>query len=225
MCPWVNPHLHGRPARHQRAQLAPSWKAHLAAPLSREAVAALDDWFARGRPAMVCRGVDDDAGAVALSVTLPAARWYATLHFHVGRAGVARVDPPLPLSEVIGSAPPAWRAPLTDLDRAAASVGVPLSVVGTLAWQHLAAEPYVTPRSSVELLFRPGTRRQLEAILALLRDRETWDGPPLAGEVVLGWNDTVAWRDLAHGRRRVMVRSGANESVVDVERLLAGLRG
>ena len=174
---------------------------------------------------MVCRGAAGDAGAVALSVTLPAARWFATLHFRVGGAAVARVDPPLPLAEAVPSAPPGWRDPLTELDRAAASVGVPLSVVGTLAWQHLAAEPYITPRSTVELLFRPGTRGQLEAILGLLRAREAWDGPPLAGEAVLGWNDAVAWRDLAHGRRRVMVRSGANEAVVDVERVLAGLRG
>jgi phosphoribosyl-dephospho-CoA transferase len=173
---------------------------------------------------MVFRAVDDDAGTVALSVTLPAARWYATLHFHVGRAAVARVDPPLPLAEAVPSAPPGWRAHLTDLDRAAAGMGVRLSVVGTLAWQHLAAEPYVTPRSTVELLFRPGTRRQLDGVLALLRVREAWDGPPLAGEAVLGWNDAVAWRDLAQGRRRVLVRSGANEAVVDVERLLAGLR-
>jgi phosphoribosyl-dephospho-CoA transferase len=225
MCPWVYADLHGRPYRHQRAWLSPSWKVHLAAALSVEALAALGDWFARGLPAMVSRGADDDTGGVALSVTLPAARWYATVQLRVGRAAIARVAPPLPLAETLPSAPEAWRAPLDDLAHAAAGLGVPLSVVGTLAWQHLTAEPYVTPRSTVELLFRPGPRRQLDGVLALLRVREEWDGPPLAGEAVLGWNDAVAWRDLTRGRRRVLVRSAGNEAVVDVDRLLAGLRG
>ena len=58
----------------------------------------------------------------------------------------------------------------------------------------------------------------------MLRVRENWDGPPLAGEAVLGWNDAVAWRDLARGRRRVLVQGPENESVVDVERLLSVLR-
>jgi phosphoribosyl-dephospho-CoA transferase len=225
MSPRVNPDLHGRPARHQRAWLVPSWKAHLAAPLSTEALAALGEWFSRALPAMVCGGGEDGQAGLGLSVTLPSSRWHATLRFRVARAALARVGPPLPLAEAIASAPPAWRAPLIDLDRAAAGVDVPLSVVGTLAWQHLTGEPYVTPGSRVELVFRPRTRRQLEGVLALLLARDAWDGPPLAGEAVLGWNDTVAWRDLAHGRRRVLVRSGASDAVVDVERLLAGLRG
>ncbi len=224
----MNADLHGRPSRHQRAWLSPSWKLHVAAPISLEAQAALGEWFSRGLPAMVCGaagGTAGDATRVELSVTLPAARWYAALRFPVGRAAITRLAPPLPLAEAIPSAPPAWRPPLEELDRAATAEGAPLSVTGPLAWQHLTGEPYVTPRSAVELVFRPSTRQQLGAILALLRLRDGWDGPPLAGEAVLGWNDAVAWRDLAHGRRRVLVRSGANEAVVDVERLLAGLRG
>ncbi len=114
--------------------------------------------------------------------------------------------------------------PLADLDRDATAVGVPLSVVGALAWQHHTGLHYLTPRSPVELHFRPRTRRQLEGILAVLRVRDDWDGPPLAGEAVLGWNDAVAWRDLARGRRRVLVQGPDTESVVDVERLLGGLR-
>ena len=220
--------IHGRPVRHHRAWLSPSWAAHASSVLSAEARATLADWFSRGRPAMICRRLPGDPAGdpagVPLSVTLPAARWLATIRFTVGRKGIARTAPPLSLTEAIPGAPPEWRAPLASLDRAAAGVKVPLFVVGALAWQHLTGEPYLNSRSAVELLFRPRTRQQLDGILSILRVREDGDGPRLAGEVVLGWHDAVAWRDLALGRRRVLVRGAEHESVMDVERLLAGLR-
>ena len=220
--------LHARPARHDRVWLGPTWGQQASSIPSEEARAALVDWFARGRPAVVCRG---DAGErtgnaanVTLSVTLPAARWLAAIQFTVGRASIVRRAPPLPLAEAIPGAFPDWRAPLTDLDRLATSVGVPLSVVGALAWQHLTGEPYLTPRTAVELVFRPRTRPQLDGILAILRAREDRDDPALGGEAILGWDDAVAWRDLVRGRRRVMVRRAGDEVVMDVDRLLAGLR-
>jgi phosphoribosyl-dephospho-CoA transferase len=142
----------------------------------------------------------------------------------VGRGAITRTAPPVPLAEVIPAAPPDWHRPLFDLDRAAADAGVPLSVTGPLAWQHLTGEPYVTDRSSVDLLLRPRTRLQLEKVIALLRVREDGEGPRLDGAVVLGWSDAVAWRDLANGRRRVLVKGMDRESVVDVARLLTLLR-
>jgi phosphoribosyl-dephospho-CoA transferase len=173
---------------------------------------------------VVCRDDPGDATGVSLSITLPASRWNATIQFTVGRAAVVRRAPPLTLAEAMLSAPPGWLAPLSELERASAGVGVPLSVTGGLAWQHLTGERYVSARSPLDLLFRPRTREQLDRVLALLRVREDWEGPPLTGEVLLGWDAAVAWRDLAHGRRRVLVRSAGSESVVDVERLLLRLR-
>jgi len=217
-------HLHSRPTRHQRAWLSPTWLVHLVSQLSPEARATLAHWFARGHPAVVCRDDPRDTTGMSLAVTLPASRWLATIRFTLGRAAVVRRAPPLPLAEAMLSAPPAWLAPLSELERAAAGVGVPLSVTGPLAWQHVTGEHYVSSRTPVDLLFRPRTRQELERVLAVLRVREDWEGPPLAGEVILGWDAAVAWRDLAHGRRRVLVRSAERESVMDVERLLAGLR-
>jgi phosphoribosyl-dephospho-CoA transferase len=214
----------GRPCRHQQAWLSPSWAPHLATTLSPEARAALDDWFSRGHPAVVCRGERGAAPGVPLCVTLPAARWLASIRFTVGRQVVARLAEPPSLAEVVPDAPPDWRGPLAILDRDAAAVGVPLSVVGALAWQHRTGLPYVTTCTPVELRFRPRTRRDLEDVLAVLRSREDWDGPPLAGEAILGWNDAVAWRDLARGRRRILVQGADHESVMEVERLLARLR-
>jgi phosphoribosyl-dephospho-CoA transferase len=220
----VRADIHGRLAQHDRAWPGLSWQAHVTSPLSEPARAALADWFTRGRPALACRRDPEDGPGIALRVTLPASRWFASIRFTVGRSAIARTAPPVPLAEVIPAAPPDWRRPLLELDRAAAETGVPLSVTGPLAWQHLIGEPYVTDRSPVELLLRPRTRLQLEQVIALLRVREDGEGPRLGGDVVLGWSDAVAWRDLANGRRRVLVRGMDSEAVVEVGRLLSVLR-
>jgi phosphoribosyl-dephospho-CoA transferase len=213
-----------RLAQHTRAWLSPSWGAQLTSPLAPPARAALADWFARGRPAMVRRRDPGDGPGVALCVTLPASRWLASIRFTVARAVVARTALPATLSEVIPGAPPGWHRSLLDLDRAAREAGVPLSVTGPLAWQHFTGEPYVSERSSVDLLLRPRTRIQLEKVIGLLRVREDGEGPRLDGEVHLGWDGAVSWRDLAVGRRRVLVKGIDREAIVEVERLLSGLR-
>lgn len=216
--------IHRRLSQRDWAWLGLSWQAHLTSPLPEQARGALADWFTRGRPAMVCRRGPGDAPGIALCVTLPASRWLASIRFTVGRGAITRMEPPLPFAEVIPCSPPDWHRPLFDLNRAAAAAGVPLSVTGPLAWQHLTGEPYVTDRSPVDLLVRPRTRLQLEKVIALLRVREDGKGPRLDGEVLLGWSDAVAWRDLASGRRRVLAKGMDREAVVDVERLLSVLR-
>jgi phosphoribosyl-dephospho-CoA transferase len=220
----VRAEIHGRLVQHARAWLGPSWGVHLTSPLAPPARAALAEWFARGRPAMVRRRDAGDGPGVALCVTLPASRWLASIRFTTSRTAIARMALPPTLSEVIPGAPPSWHRSLLDLDRAATDAGVPLSVTGPLAWQHVTGEPYVSERSSVDLLLRPRTRAQLERMMALLRVREDGDGPRLDGEVHLGWDGAVSWRDLAMGRRRVLVKGIDREAIVEVERLLAGLR-
>ena len=216
--------LHGRLAQRDWAWLGLSWQVHLTSPLPEQARAALADWFTQSKPAMVCRRGAGDAPGIALCVTLPASRWLAAIRFTVGRGAIARVAHPAPLAEAIACSPPSWHRSLFDLARASAAAGVPLSVTGLLGWQHLTGEPYVTDRSPVDLLLRPHTRLQLEQVIALLRAREDGKGPRLDGEVLLGWSDAVAWRDLARGRRRVLAKGMDREAVVDVERLLSVLR-
>jgi len=220
----VRADIHGRLAQHDRAWLGPSWHGHLLSPAGKPARAALVDWFARGHPAMVRRRDPGEAPGVALCVTLPASRWLACIRFTVERCAIARLAPPVRLAQVIPDAPPGWHRPLFELDRSSTDAGVPLSVIGPLAWQHITGEPYVSARSSVDLLLRPRTRLQLEKVMALLRVREDGEGPRLDGEILLGWDDAVAWRDLAAGRRRVLVKGIDREGIVDVARLLSVLR-
>ncbi len=220
----MRPSLHAGPTRHQRAWLATDWLGRLRSAISADARATLDDWFGRGLPAEVTQSAPEDARLVSLAVTLPAARWLARIEILVERAAVERLAPPPLLADACTRAPAAWIPPLGDLSRTALDAGVPLSVTGALAWQFATGETYVGASTPVDLLFQPRTREALDRMLEILRAREGWSGPRLAGEVVLGWNDQVSWRDILQGRRRVLVRGTGREVVAEVAPLLAALR-
>ena len=117
---------------------------------------------------------------------------------------LADVRPPLELSDVLPSAPPAWRDGLAALTTHG---GSPWRVFGSLAWQHLHGghAALVDPATSdVDLLFTPASLAQLDAALDLLR---RFPGPPrLDGEAVFPGGLGVSWRELADNPARVLVK-------------------
>ncbi len=217
----MSPELEALPSRHDRVWLRPGWPAHAVAPLPPDTADALAEWFARGRPAVASRRGPGIGDSVALGVTLPADRGRTRIGLAVGRGAVAQVARPLPLAEAIPSAPVAWRAPLARLDEAAAAAGVSLAVYGSLSWQHQTGERYLRPTSDVDLVARPRSRAQLVRILGLLADREGGPGPRLDGEIVFGRDRAVAWREMASGRPRVLVKSDDGVGLEEVAAVVA----
>jgi phosphoribosyl-dephospho-CoA transferase len=114
---------------------------------------------------------------------------------------------PLPLAQVIVSAPPAWQTPLSELDASFAAAGLRLRVYGSLAWQHITHESYVTDQSDVDLLFKPKDRGELDVALTLLQAWEQRSGLRADGEVLLPDGAGVAWRELLRAQNRVLVKS------------------
>lgn len=200
------------PARHDLVWPREAWRRSVRGPVAPRDLGALEEWFARGRPAVACRRTAPCGDAIALGIALPARceegekRRVALL---LDPAAVARVGPPVALRDAVGSAPAAWRERLLSLDRAGRAGGVLLRVYGSLAWQHLSGVAYVTARSDVDLLAKPGTAVELRWVLELLRAREADAAPRLDGEVVLAGGRAVAWRELVAGGARILVKSGA----------------
>ncbi|WP_242346972.1 malonate decarboxylase holo-[acyl-carrier-protein] synthase [Anaeromyxobacter terrae] len=211
----------GLPARHDRVWLRPAWRDAVRGELEPPALDALEDWFGRRLPAVACRRGASCGDAIALGVALPASaagekRRMALL---VDPRAVERIGPPLSLREAAASAPAAWQERLGALDRAARDAGLLLRVYGSLAWQHLSGRRYVTERSDVDLLVEPGTHGELGSALALLRGHG--DGiPRLDGEVLLPGGRAVAWRELATGAPRVLVKSGTSVALEPARTLL-----
>jgi phosphoribosyl-dephospho-CoA transferase len=197
------------PERHDLAWLGAGWREGLASPLDRADEAAVVRWVSRGLPAVV-RRADEGAppGSLALGLALPPSEGRRRVALTVGEGAVARRARPLALSVVLPSTPAAWRAPLAALDAALRAAGAPAAVYGSLAWQHLTAEPYLREGSDVDLLVQPASAAALERALGLLQAFGAPGAPPLDGEVLLGAGRAVSWRELARGPARVLVKWG-----------------
>jgi phosphoribosyl-dephospho-CoA transferase len=213
------------PRRHDRVWLSPRWEAALAAPLAPGLAEPVAAWIAAGRSLVATRRDPARPGAVALGLALPPAAPARRIALAVDAAAVARIAPPLALGAALASAPAAWRGPLARLDAGARRAGVTLRVHGSLAWQHLAGAPYVTASSDVDLLARPRDAAALHALLALLAAADRGGGPRVDGEIILPCERAVAWRELAGGAARVLVRSADEVALLPRAVALGALAG
>jgi phosphoribosyl-dephospho-CoA transferase len=207
--------------RHDLAWLGPRWREALLAPLPPGDEALLQAWADQERPAVVCRlPASAPEGAVALGVALPGpGRRLALL---VRADALARHAGPTRLREAAGSAPEAWRPALEALDAALDAAGTPAAVFGSLAWQHLVGEPYLHPASDVDLLLHPADTGAVWAGLGVLAAR---DGERLRldGEVLLGGDRAVAWRELWRRPARVLVKSARSVELLPLAQALGAL--
>lgn len=210
------------PARHDLVWLAPRWEDALA-PLAEGPLAAARAWIARGRPAVATRGGGPAAGAVALGIALPPGGALRRIALSVERGALAAVTPPLPLSAALPSAPVAWRPRLALLEGEAAAAGLELRVYGSLAWQHLSGDPYLTAGSDVDLLVAVGDAEGLRRALRLLRARAAEEAPRLDGEILLPGGRGVAWRELARAPARVLVKSAEAAAIAPTLAVLGPL--
>lgn len=209
--------------RHDLVTLAPSWEDGLAAPLAPVLLARVRAWVSRGLPLVAARSDPARPGAVALGLSLPPGEHPRRIAVLVAPIVVREIAPPLALAAALASGPAAWRGPLLALDREALGAGLRLGVYGSLAWQHLSGERYLTDASDVDLLIPARDAGELRSALALLRRRATLGAPRLDGEVLLPGGAGVAWRELLSGAERVLVKSLAAVALEPSARALARL--
>lgn len=183
------------------------WRDALRSPLDAGALVALDAWFSNRRPAVVRRndpGVANDR--LCLAVALPLTYSERKVALDVAHTAVRYTCPPLPLITVIASAPPPWRPDLTRLATTAHTMGVHLRVYGSLMWQHFSGEPYLTPTSDVDLLWRVADPTTLEKMLAYLLQWERSSGLTADGELLLHDDAAVAWKELLRRPRQLLLK-------------------
>jgi phosphoribosyl-dephospho-CoA transferase len=189
---WVDPcclrqHLHG--------EIAPSERA------------LVQEWFEHGRPAVVRRSeAHTPDGMINLGIPLSPQRGRLRIALTLAAKVVRDIQPPLLLTRVTPHAPATWQAPLRYLAAAAEAMQLPLRVYGSLLWQHLTGEPYVTERSDVDLLFRVRDAFHLRSAMTLLLQWERETGLRADGELLLADGSGVAWRELLHGDGPVLVK-------------------
>lgn len=212
--------------RHDLLWLSPAgWQAALDGHPEHQPV--FDYWRREEWPVVVRR---HDAGAdasreVCIGLSLPpdAQGRKQRIGWRVALPHVERRGAPLTLKAARSGLPPPWRTGYARLQELA--VGLDLRVYGSLAWQALTLLPSVTPASDIDILFRPVSRNQLQAGLALLSGLD--HGLPLDGEIMFPNGDAVSWKEwlgATPAQARVLVKTIAEVRLADPAHLLAMLK-
>jgi phosphoribosyl-dephospho-CoA transferase len=184
-------------------------------------------WRSEAWPLVVRRhdAATDPAREICAGLTLPpdAQGRQRRIGWRIPLPHVLRGSAPLTLKAARPALPAHWRSGYTVLQELA--VGLDLRVYGSLAWQALTSLPCVTPGSDIDILFRPVSRHQLQAGLALLSGPE--HGLPLDGEIMFPNGDAVPWKEwqgAAAANAGVLVKSIADVHMADPADLLATLK-
>lgn len=223
-------------ARHDLVWLSPAGWEHAAAlapalahPGARDAVLR---WGRARWPAVATRVPPDlppglANGDVALGLALPPAASdgaKARLAFVARTVDIAASRAALPLARAIRTVPDTWRPALSVLLDDAVGAGLGLRVYGSVAFQALTGQAYLTAASDIDLLLAPRTIGQYRCALALLAGHAR--ALPLDGEIVFPRGQAVAWKELlraAGARAPVLAKSLHAVSLVTVDSLLASL--
>ncbi len=139
-------------------------------------------------------GIDDDKVCLGLPFPPDARTGHKLRHaLTADRTDIAKRTLPLPLAEVIATAPAHWRSQLQMLAQDALALNVSLRVYGSLALQALTGHAYVRPQSDIDILLRIEQPQQLQAGLDLLQQHSQY--LPLDGELMLPSGAAVSWKE------------------------------
>jgi phosphoribosyl-dephospho-CoA transferase len=206
--------------RHDLVWLEPFARAEPAAAHAAEAH-IIRRWITMGRPLVATRRrAETPSDHHALGLPLPPCQGKRRIALYAPADTVREVRPPPSLQQVIAAAPSDWQGPLRTLTEAAAGAGIGFRVFGSLAWQYLTGKPYVSARSDVDLLWRPGGIGELRRGLEVLLDWEQRFGLRADGEIELPDGTGIAWRELAAKPRKVLVKATTGVALTPLAELL-----
>lgn len=185
-------------------------------------------WVAQRRPLVVARQPEALAPElVALGISLAPPSASQRICLRVPRQMIVRHWQALPLASAIPRAPRAWRPAMAKIDALCRRLDIRVGVYGSLAFQILTRQDYLTPTSDLDLLFDCAPGADLAGLLAGLQGAAA-GALRIDGEVRLGdW--AVPWRELAMaldggGPAQVLAKSDRAARLLDVGEFLGQLQ-
>lgn len=148
------------------------------------------EWARRGWPAMLRRGAAS-RGKKPLGIALPGKCRIAF------EAAPVSFRPPPELNEALHAAPCAWQPALKTISSVFGECNLTVRVYGSLMWQHLTGQPYLTEASDLDLLCVLPELSLLPHALQAFGLAATVSAPfRLDGEIFLPGYGWAAWREL-----------------------------
>lgn len=167
----------------------------------------LRDWAMRGRPLIARRRLPTDGDGLWLGLPLPPAAGKRRIALEFEAADVVSVGPLPRLSQVIGTAPAAWRPHLQALEALAGAYQIHAGVYGSLAWQWLTGLEYLGPRSDVDIAWTLPRAARVERFLVDLAAADARSPVRLDGEVLRADGAGVNWRELLAGGAELALKT------------------
>lgn len=183
-------------------------------------------WAERGWPLIVRRASPDEADAarVPLGLPLPPSAGKRRIALNVAADALATVGPLPTLTDVLAAAPAAWHAPLRELDALGARCGVQGRVFGSLAWQALTGEPYLSASSDLDLVFPLPDPVSLAPLLDGLAAIDARAPMRIDGELLRDDGAGVNWRELHARLPEVAVKTAIAVELMRADAFTGGPR-
>ncbi|MGU7779640.1 malonate decarboxylase holo-[acyl-carrier-protein] synthase [Burkholderia sp. PU8-34] len=208
--------------RHTLVTLtAAGWAALFARDAALAADAPARRWAERGWPLVVRRTLPGEAG-VPLGMPLPPSAGKRRIALNVDADALASVGAPPAFAAVLDAAPAAWRQPLRELDALGARCGVAGSVFGSLAWQALTGERYLTDSSDLDVMFAVPAPAHAATLLDGLAAIDARAPMRVDGELLRDDGAGANWRELHAGLPEVAVKTADGVALGTAAAFLAG---
>lgn len=204
--------------RHQLVRVSSeAWDALLASRGDLADEPLLVDWAVHGWPLIVRRRMPGEGGGLPLGLPLPPWAGKRRIALLMQPESVVSVSPLPELSDVMESAPSAWRACLQELLETAGKYSVDTRVFGSLAWQWLTGLDYLRPGSDLDLVWTLPRRDRIHPFLAELADIESRAPMRLDGELVREDGAGVNWRELHAGSAELALKTATDVCLCSID--------
>ncbi|KUY94960.1 phosphoribosyl-dephospho-CoA transferase [Burkholderia territorii] len=213
--------------RHTLVTLtAAGWRAACARDPALAADPLVQAWAAHGWPLIVRRASPDEADArcVPLGLPLPPLAGKRRIALNVSADAVESVGPLPTLADVLVTAPDAWHATLRELDALGLRCGVQGRVFGSLAWQALTGERYVSASSDLDIVFPLPDAASLAVLLDGLAAIDARAPMRIDGELLRDDGAGVNWRELHARLPEVAVKTAIAVELMSVDAFIGGTR-
>ena len=181
--------------RHELLWIDPAAWGAVIAPTPFAAHPLLARWAERGWPVIMRRRQPCDAAdRLPVGVPFPPDEGKLRIDLQVAHRAVRSRRPPLPLTHVASSAPVDWQTTLAELNRLGARHAVEPAPFGSLLWQHLTGQRYLSPTSDLDLLWSLCGDCEIGALLAGIAAIERVAPMRIDGEIILPDGGAVNWR-------------------------------
>ncbi|VWB45456.1 malonate decarboxylase holo-[acyl-carrier-protein] synthase [Burkholderia latens] len=221
------PHADTPLRRHTLVTLtAAGWEAACARDPALAADPLVQAWAAHGWPLIVRRASPDEADArrIPLGLPLPPSAGKRRIALSVAADAPASVRPLPALADVLAAAPATWRSTLRALDALGARCGVQGRVFGSLAWQALTGERYLSDASDLDIVFPLPDAASLAALLDGLAALDACAPMRIDGELLRDDGAGVNWRELHARLPEVAVKTAIAVELMSVDAFTGAAR-